>query len=181
MNEVKLIRQLQRQDRWALDQVIKAFTPYVSTVIWRTLIGSAATREDIEEAVADVFLALWTHTEALDPSQGLRPWLSTVARNKATDVLRRLRPTAPLEEGQPSPAAGPAEEIEQLERAERLWQAVADLDEPDRTLFLRHYYEGEKLKNVASDLDMNLSTAKTRLARGRKKLKYILIKGGMAP
>lgn len=33
------------------------YTPYVSTVVWRAL-GPAATREDAEEVVSDVFLAL---------------------------------------------------------------------------------------------------------------------------
>ena len=56
------------------------------------------------------------------------------------------------------------------------------LDEPDRTLFLRYYYEGDKLRDVAAALNMNLSTAKTRLFRGRKVLAARLggEMGGMA-
>ena len=41
------------------------------------------------------------------------------------------------------------------------------LEEPERTLFLRYYYEGEKLKTIAAELNLNLSTAKTKLRRGR--------------
>ena len=135
MDEAKLIHRLQCRRRYALDQAIEQFTPYVGAVIWRILASSAAGREDVEEAVSDVFLALWAHAEELDPERGLRPWLGAVARNKALDVLRRLPPTCPLDEDCPSPAEGPQETLERREQARQLWQAVDGLEEPDRTLF----------------------------------------------
>ena len=58
MDEAKLIHRLQCRRRYALDQAIEQFTPYVGAVIWRILAPSAAGREDVEEAVSDVFLAL---------------------------------------------------------------------------------------------------------------------------
>ena len=61
MDEAKLIHRLQCRRRYALDQAIEQFTPYVGAVIWRILAPSAAGREDVEEAVSDVFLALWAH------------------------------------------------------------------------------------------------------------------------
>ena len=56
--------------------------------------------------------------------------------------------------------------------------AVEPLEEPDRTLFLRHYYANEKLRDVARDLGMNQATARTRLHRGRRLLREQLTKGG---
>ena len=55
------------------------------------------------------------------------------------------------------------------------------MDEPDRTLFLRYYWYGDRLKDVARDLKLNLSTAKSRLLRGRKALREVLTKGGECP
>lgn len=60
--------------------------------------------------------------------------------------------------------------MERGDDAQRLWRAVEKLGEPDATLFFRYYYEGEKLKDIAAELNMNLSTVKTRLARGRRLL-----------
>ena len=125
MEDEKLVRRLQKGSRTALEQVINRYTAYVSTIVWRTL-GAAATREDTEEAVSDVFLSLWSHAHELDPKQGLRPWLGTVARNRAADCLRRAKPTVPLaEDDGPSPAEGPEETAAAKDQAERLWQAVA--------------------------------------------------------
>ena len=179
MDEGRLAERLRRRSRSALEQAIRHYTPYVSVIAWRVL-GDRARREDVEEVVSDVFLALWAHAGELDPDQGLRPWLGAVARNKAADRLRRL-PEAPLPlpEEAPAPRGRPEEEAEQREWAALLWDAVDALEEPDRTLFLRHYYYGEKLKDVARDLGLKLSTAKSRLHRGRKLLRAQLTEGGV--
>lgn len=181
MDEAALVRKLNRHSRAALERAVVQFTPYVGAVLWGVLEGRAC-REDLEELSADVFLTLWAHREELDPTHGLRPWLGTVARNKAKDWLRRRRETLPLDETLPVDRQDTPEEIaQQRDQAARLWAAVDGLGEPDRTLFFRYYYQGDKLKDVARDLGLNSSTAKQRLFRGRQKLKQQLMEGGDAP
>lgn len=180
MNETKLVKKLNRRSRGALDQAMSRYTPYVSAVILRTLAGRAC-REDVEELCADVFVALWTHSDTLDPDQGLRPWLATVAKNKATDWLRRSHPGGPIPEDAPDPSPGPEELAQRRDQSARLWAAVDGLDEPDRTLFIRYYYEGDKLKTVAAELGLSETAAKQRLFRGRKALKAALQEGVETP
>lgn len=180
MDERTLIQKLNRGSRSALDAAVERFTPYVGAVILRALAGRAC-REDVEELCADVFVALWANAPGLDPGQGLRPWLAAVARNKATDWLRRCRPTAPIPDNAPDPAPGPEELVQRREQSARLWAAVDGLDEPDRTLFLRYYYEGEKLKTVAAELGLSQTAAKQRLFRGRKALRAALQEGVETP
>ena len=138
----------------------------------RVLAGRGA-REDVEELTADVFLALWAHAGELDPEQGLRPWLGAVARNRAMDWLRTHKEAAPL----PEDAAAPGGADPQAEAERR--DAVEGLDEPDRTLFLRYYYCGDKLKDIARALGLTQTAAKQRLFRGRKALRDTLTKGGV--
>ena len=76
--------------------------------------------------------------------------------------------------------AGPEEQAERREAEERLRALVESMEEPDRTLFLRYYYEEEPLDQVCRDLKMRPSTARSRLCRGRRKLKERLTQeGGM--
>ena len=178
MDEGTLVKKLNRHSRSALEQAVVRFTPYVGAVIAGVLAGRAC-REDVEELSADVFLALWAHREELDPEQGLRPWLGTVARNKARDWLRTRRDTLPLDDDAPDdPEQSPEAAAERRDQTARLWAAVDGLDEPDRTLVLRYYYYGDKLREVARDLGLGQSAAKQRLLRGRKKLKEQLTEGG---
>ena len=180
MDERKLVQKLNRHSRGALDQAVSRYTPYVGAVLLRALAGRAC-REDVEELCADVFVALWANAPGLDPEQGLRPWLAAVARNKATDWLRRCRPTAPIPDNAPDPAPGPEELAQRRDQSARLWAAVDALDEPDRTLFVRYYYEGDKLKTIAAELGLSETAAKQRLFRGRKALKATLQEGVNTP
>lgn len=173
MKEANLIRRLQAGNRFALSQAMDTYTSYLSAVVWHTM-GPAATAQDVEEVVSDAFLALWSHRQTLDAEKGLKPWLAAVARNKAADWLRRCRPADPIPDNAPDPSPGPEELTQRREQSARLWAAVDALEEPDRTLFLRYYYEGDKLKTVAAELGLSQTAAKQRMFRGRKALKAAL-------
>ena len=54
---------------------------------------------------------------------------------------------AEQQEDIPDDSADPQHQAEQQEWAARLWAAVNSLQEPDRTLFIRYYYQEEKLKS----------------------------------
>lgn len=169
MDDAALLRRLQRGDTGALNALIRRYTPYVSAAAYRVM--ATLPWEDLEEVVADTFVALWSHAGELEPERGtLRAWLGAVAANKAKNRLRAYTPAVPLDEDAPASDA-PEREVEDRETRDALFQAVDGLDEPERTLFFRYYYEGEKLKTIAAELGLNLSTAKTKLARGRKLLR----------
>ena len=180
MEEHDLILRLKAGDRQALEALIDRYTHYCGAVAARTL-DPCPSREDLEEVAADAFLALWRGREGLDPDRPLRPWLAVTARNLALDRLRARRETQELSPRLPDSRPGPEELAERQALHDQLRRLVEGLEEPDRTLFLRYYYEEEPLYQVASRLGMNLSTAKTRLARGRKRLKQALTGPGGMP
>ena len=147
------------------------YTPFVCAVAARVLPGR---REEWEEVAADVFLAAWKDRKKLRPGQ-VKGWLATVARNRAIKRLRDRREELPLEEDALllSPDS-PHVEAEQGELREVLSRALGSLDRADRELFVRHYYYGQTVARAAEEMGLNLSTAKTRLRRGREKLKEYL-------
>ena len=180
MDEARLVRRLQKRDRGALEAAVGRYTPYVSAVVSRTL-GAALPREDMEEAVSDTFLALWRHVEGFDPARGaFLPWLGAIARNRALNKLRGREGLVSLDDMELAAPDRLEEQVVDRDAAQALWAAVEGLGPPDDQLFLRYYYHGEKLGDIARALGMNGQTAKTRLARGRKKLKEILTRGGYA-
>ena len=56
--------------------------------------------------------------------------------------------------------------------------ALDSVDRTDRELFVRRYYYGQTVARAAEEMGLNLSTAKSRLRRGREKLKELLGKAG---
>ena len=147
MDDQALIRALQAGERAALRRTMEVYAGDTSAVLGNTLRGQAS-REDLEELLSDVFLSLWRSREGLDPEKSLKSWLAAVARNRAVDFLRRKRETHPVPDGLPDPAPGPEEQAERREAEERLRALVESMGEPDRTLFLRYYYEEEPVPAV---------------------------------
>ena len=59
-------------------------------------------------------------------------------------------------------------------------RALFSLPEPDQEIFLRHYYYAQSVKEIAASLALNESTVKTKLRRGRFRLKELLTKEDLA-
>ena len=177
MDNRELIRALCADNRAALGCAMELYSGYVAAVAGR-IVGHQAAQEDLEELLSDVFLSLWRHRMDLDPDRPLKAWLGAAARNRAVDYLRRWRETHPVPEELPDPSPSPEEQAERQDTEVRLRAMVEAMEEPDRTLFLRYYYEEEPLEQVCRALHMRPSTARSRLCRGRKRLKEQLTQEG---
>ena len=175
MTEEELIKALQKSSTSAFEELIRRYIRYVSSIVFRIIGGST---HDCEEITYDVFLAAWNGRDRL-PEGKLKGWLGSVARNKAFDLLRSRKDTLPLEDSMVELDVQSVEEAaEQRDNALLVEKALMQLDKPRRELFVRHYYYGQTVKEAAEEMQLNVSTAKTWLARGRETLKEILEKEG---
>lgn len=178
MREEAMIEKIRAGNPAGLEALMDRYIPYVSTVVWNILRG-AMPAEDGEEIVSDVFLAAWRQPEALRP-QLVKSWLGAVARNKAKNRLRQISQTLPLEEDvlELPGLDDPPGEYERAVERQQVRRAVDSLPGPDREIFLRHYYYAQTVQEISRCMHLNESTVKTKLRRGRMKLKDILTREG---
>lgn len=177
MNEQLALEALRQGSEEALGQIMDQYAPYVYTIVFRIL-GRASSQADVEEVMADTFYALWNKRENVRCGK-LKAYLGSIARNKARQRLRDQGVDLPMEEDVLSLPDGSLEErLEEEELAARVRGAVLAMPEPDRTIFLCHYYYGRPLAEIAQEVELSLSAVKTRLHRGRKKLREHLLEGG---
>lgn len=172
LTEEKALKALKAGSEEALEWFIDRYTPYVTTVIYN-IIGSHMDMADVEEVAADVFCKLWENAQTVHSPKG---FLGTVARNLAKNKCRRMGWELPLEEEilvveEISPET--ALEKKELNRAVKL--AVLGLPQPDREIFLRFYYYCQTMDVISEEMHINLSTVKTKLRRGRMRLRSVLI------
>lgn len=173
MQEKELLKKLRQRRNRALELAIDQYGAYVATVI-RNVLGSGGTMEDAEELSADVFYALWEHADTVTEGK-LKAWLGAVARNRAKDLLRKRRPTLPMDEDVLIiPTDSPEDHAMVEAQKQMLLDAVQSMPEPDREIFLRFYYKFETMETIALRLRMPLGTIKTKLHRGRRRLKELL-------
>ncbi len=161
----------------ALAWFIHQYGAYVSTIIYN-VIGQRMSNADVEEASSDVFLALWNNAGKLHPNAA-RSWLATVARNTARSRLRRAQDTLPLdEEAIITDDRAPEAAVERRDMTACVRMALLSLNPVDREVMLRFYFYYQKTADIAADMELNESTVRTKLNRGRAKLRDFLTREG---
>jgi RNA polymerase sigma-70 factor (ECF subfamily) len=120
----------------------------------------------------------WSNADKVK-SEKIKAYLGGIARNKAKAKTRELGQDVSLDDDIIIISGiGPERTFEKHEQAEMIKRAVLSMQYPDREIFLRHYYYFLPVAQIAEEMKLNISTVKTRLRRGRDKLKETLSEGG---
>ena len=138
--------------------------------------GDPALAEDIFQ---EAFLQLHVSAAAFDMSRRLKPWLFTIAANKARDAMRKnfRRQAAPLDatvpgrdgsettyaELMPSNIPPPDESLMNLEARRAVQSIIRDMPENLRAVLLLSYFNEVPYKEIAEILNVPLGTVKSRL------------------
>lgn len=173
MTERQALKELRSGSEEALGWFIHQYTPYVTTVIGN-IIGTYMSVSDIEEVAADVFFALWENARQVHSPKG---FLGTVSRNKAKNKLRELSDDLPLMANLlAADTLDLEEQAEMKELAAVVKRAVLVMRQPEKEIFLRYYYYYQTLEEIAGEMRIPLSTVKSKLRRGKMKLKESLLR-----
>ena len=177
MDDSEIILRLKKDDQSALERIISQYGAYVAAVVCHQL-GAFSSPEDVEELASDVFAALWRSRHKLKTDH-IRGWLGATARNRARDFLRKQSLLTADEEDHIIVADDDVQQLlEKQERTRLVHEALTALQAEDREIFLRYYYYNQSVSQISEALGRNTNTVKSRLARGRSKLKEILMKEG---
>ena len=148
-------------------QLRNAMTTYGDTV-YRLALCRMQRVADAEDVYQDVFLRLLGQNTADWEGERVKAWLIRATVNRCNDLHRfRLRRTVlPLEDI-------PDTTTPENEAAE-LWAAVASLPPKLRMVVHLHYAEDYTTEEIAAMLSVPPATVRTRLHRGRLRLKELL-------
>lgn len=101
----------------------------------------------------------------------LRPWLGAVARNRTAEAMRKQNVYLPLEDDTLITLDRLWEQMVEKERCAAVAQAMRALPDEDREIFYRFYDLSQTAAQIAEDLQLNASTVRSRLMRGRRTLR----------
>lgn len=143
-------------------------------------------REDAEECVNDAYHAAWTHIPPDEPVS-LKTYLGRLIRNLAIGRYRKNHAAkryagteillSELEDCVPG-AASPERAAEAKELTEELTNWLRSLEAEDRILFLRRYWYGVSVKQLAQERGCKPNAAAQRLYILRGSLRgYLIAKG----
>jgi len=133
----------------------------------------------VEDVFQETFLQLFTSRESFDNSRPLRPWLFTIAANKAKDALRKWQRTSAVPIGTmadsqdlsfddmlnsvTSDTTMPYDELLKDETASRVGRIIADMPENLREILVLAYFHKFSYKQMAEILSIPIGTVKSRL------------------
>src|ERR1700722_14676962 len=144
------------------------------------VVARILTRGDVAaDVLQEVYVRIWERAGEFDPVRGSPlAWMATIARNRALDEVRRVRPGS-LED-QPEGFEPAAEEIDPLAARERseglaaLVECLKGLDEEKRAVVLLAYYRGLSREALAKRFGRPVPTIKTWLHRSLAQLRDCL-------
>lgn len=142
-------------------------------------------RQDAEESVNDTYLAVWNTVPPKKPDP-LAGYVYATGRNISLDRLKYNTAWKrygkydlsldELEKAIPGPAL--EETVEARELGLAINRFLAAQNEDNRALFLRRYWFGDSIQEIADDFDLRENTVCVRLGRIRMRLREHLIKEG---
>lgn len=133
----------------------------------------------VEDVFQETFLQLYSSRDSFDADRPLRPWLFTIAANKAKDALRKMQRQATMSMGTMADAGDvsmdevvniltsyettPDDEVSRDETSVRVRQIIAEMPDNLREILLLAYFEQFSYKHMAEILSIPIGTVKSRL------------------
>jgi RNA polymerase sigma-70 factor (ECF subfamily) len=175
-----LVERIRRGDKSACAECVERHSPGVYRVALR-LTGNEA---DAEDVVQETFLSAFKAIDSFEGRSGLATWLYRIAHNAALMRLRRVRPDQVSVDDEDAFGEGmfvpsqmhdwcclPERDFESSEARTELEQAIRDLPEKLRAVFVMRELEGLSTEETAEALDVSIDVVKVRLHRARLQLR----------
>jgi RNA polymerase sigma-70 factor (ECF subfamily) len=174
-SDEQLLRAYQAGDRACFAALISRYERELFHFLVRFL-GDRAAAEDMFQ---ETFLQVHQSAETFDTQRRFRPWLFTIAANKARDLMRSnsRRPVTPLQASINPSDEGSGEFIDLMKSAEeapdapmqkrelqqKVQATVTGMPEHLREILLLSYFHQFPYKQIGDILDIPLGTVKSRL------------------
>lgn len=208
MNDRKRLENLRRRKKYALEEIMEEYGGYVSLIVYNTMGNGTPKEDREEAVAdvfislwekadvigTDVYLKGYLAAMARNK-----------ARDRLRSIAAKRRRGDIAGEGGAVCSGGPSAKedgsvFDRMQWSESLGDETADLlpeasavyseekgvlqeaiqmlGEPECGIFDRYYFSGEPIAVIAASLEMKEATVKTKLSRGRQKLRKILKEGG---
>jgi len=144
-----------------------------------TLMFMLGNRDDAQDVAQDAFLKCWRARATIAEVQNLRAWIFRVGLNAAKDQQRsawnrRAKPFMGEEAMLPGREGAPGQTLEDCEDIERLRQAILDLRQEEKEVFLLRQNGNLTYEQIAEIRSSPVGTVKTQMIAALQKLRKML-------
>lgn len=160
-----------------IEKVINGYNAY----IYKILQNSISNELDIEEILSDVFTIFWRKHKELDKKTKIKPYLVGITKNL---IKKRYRDYSlnidniDYYENKIVYNIDTEELAENKEKSKIISEALSNMRDIDRNVFIMFYYNQKKIKEISQTLKISEAKVKVILYRARKSIKKRLKERG---
>jgi len=175
VSDSELLQRYRRGDEQAFREIVTRYKNSLYAFLRRFV-----NHEDVvEDVFQETFLQLYISQDSFDTNRPLRPWLFTIAANKAKDALRKMQRQSSMGMGAMADAGDfsvdevvniltsyettPDDEVSADETARCVRRVVAEMPDNLRGILVLAYFEQFSYKQMAQILSIPIGTVKSRL------------------
>ena len=176
-NRKNLLAEVATGDSKAFEELTKKY----GNLIWSIARRYLSNQAEAEDAVQEIFLALWQSASRFDANKGSEiSFIATIARRRLIDGLRKNNKHKILQSIDDSISNDVFQQKSNLEKNAELSLAIGileTLEKKDQELLSLSIYQGYSHVEIAKLLNLPLGTVKTKIRRNLMKIRE-KIKGG---
>ena len=135
----------------------------------RTASAITQNREMAKDAVQETFIRVYRQISSYNPDLPFDPWFYRILTNECLRLLKKEAPLSKFELSDLNNHPFPAQES--FDQFSTLYDTLQSLDDNHRIPLILKYVKGFTEKEIADILELNQNTVKSRLFKGRKRLK----------
>jgi RNA polymerase sigma factor (sigma-70 family) len=169
VTDARLVARCREGSDAAWSELVERFSRYVYAICVQ---GFRLQASDAEDVFQEVFTRTYQHLDRLRDDSAIRPWLAQLTRRLCIDALRSSSREAPADED--VEPAGLDEELERLDEALDVHDALARLGGDCREILDRFFARDESYKTIGDALELPSGTIASRISRCLSKLKDTL-------
>ena len=182
MDEKTLIENVLDGDQKAFEELVMRYEDKVYSLCYRM----CNDREEARDLAQEAFVKAWRGLAQYKADAAFSTWLYRLTSNVCIDYLRKKKKRTLLflcgEEEQtpdiPDPAPTPEAHFLAKQKQEAVRQAMDQLEEEFRIVLTLRAMEEHNYDEIARILNIKVGTVKSRISRGREKLRKILLANG---
>ena len=166
VSDAQLVARCRAGDPDAWRELVERFSRYVYAIAVQAF---RLAESDAEDVFQEVFARTYEHLHRLRDDSAIRPWLAQLTRRLCIDFLRgtaRVQPT-----GDEFEIAEPDAELENIEEAMSVHDALATLSENCREILDRFFSRDESYRAIGEALGLPAGTIASRISRCLAKLR----------
>jgi RNA polymerase sigma factor (sigma-70 family) len=178
-DEAELIDRLRKGDESAFRQVVDSR----KDLVYNTVLGLLQHPEDAEDVAQDVFIKMYESIHQFKGESAFSTWLYRIAVTKALEWIRSRKRkkrfafiTGLLGDNNelrydPPDFHHPGVQLDNKERASRLFKSIAKLPDNQRVAFTLHKVEGLPYQEIAAIMELSVSAIESLMHRAKNNLR----------